>query len=129
MKRIYGVVHWTTPWSTFGLLLDHFGSNTSESRFDDCSLVFSMEYFCNAFLSLSRQSRLGIKIVLINIRNLTTAVVASGFQRPLFNFHANLIDGSVTESIALAFQQTILRKSRFQVSKQNNQGLEVVWFD
>ena len=48
-----------------------------------------------------------------------TAVVASGFQRPLFNFHANSIDSSVTESIALAFQQTILRKSRFQVGKQN----------
>ena len=26
VKRIYGVLHWTTPWSTFGLLLDHFWS-------------------------------------------------------------------------------------------------------
>ena len=83
----------------------------------------------NAFLSPSKQSRLGIKIVLINITNGMTAVVASGFQRSLFSFHANSIDGSVTEFIALAFWQTILRKSRFQVSKQNNQGLEVVWFD
>ena len=61
--------------------------------------------------------------------NGTTAVVVGGFQRPLFSFFANSIDSSVTESIALAFWQTILRKSRFQVSKQNNQGLDVVWFD
>ena len=83
----------------------------------------------NGFLSPSKQSRLGIKIVLINITNGTTAVVASGFQRPLSSFHANSIDGSVTESIALTFWQAILRKSRFQVNKQNNQGPEVVWFD
>ena len=82
----------------------------------------------NGFLSPSKQSRLGIKIVLINITNGTTAVVASGFQRPLFGFYANSIDGLETESIALTFWQVILRKSRFQVSKQNNQGPEVVWF-
>ena len=69
----------------------------------------------NGFLSPSKQSRLGIKIV--NITNGTTAVVASGFQRPLFSFHANSIDGSVTESIALTLWQAILRKSRFQVNK------------
>ena len=51
--------------------------------------------------------------------NRTTAVVASGFQRALFSFHANSRNS----------QQTILRKSRFQVSKQNDQDLEVVWFD
>ena len=83
----------------------------------------------NTFLSPSKQSRLGIKIVLINIMKGTTAVAAGRFQSPLFSFHANSIDGLVTESIALAFWQTILRKSRFQVSKQNNQGLEVVCFD
>ena len=37
-----------------------------------------------------------------NITNGTTAVVASGFQHPLFSFHANSVDGSVTEPIALA---------------------------
>ena len=58
-----------------------------------------------------------------------TAVTASGFQQPLFSFNANSTDGSVTDSIALAFWQTILIKSHFQVSKQNNQGLEMVWFD
>ena len=26
VKRIYGILHWTTPSSTFGLLLDHFWS-------------------------------------------------------------------------------------------------------
>ena len=31
---------WTTSWSTFGLLLDHFWSTPSESCFDDSSLVF-----------------------------------------------------------------------------------------
>ena len=43
VKRIYGVLHWTTPSSTFGLLLATFGpllEYPSESRFDDCSLVF-----------------------------------------------------------------------------------------
>ena len=67
-----------------------------------------------------------IKIVLINITNGTTAVVASGFQCPLFSFHANSSESRLLNSIALASQQTILRKSRFQVSKQNSQGLGVL---
>ena len=46
-------------------------------------------YINKTLLSPSKQSKLGIKIVLINIRNGTTAVVAGGFQRSLFSFHAN----------------------------------------
>ena len=84
-------------------------------------------FIYNTFLTLSKQSRLGIRIVLIYITNGTTAVVASGFQRPLFSFHANSSNSS--NSIALGSQQKKLRKSRFQVSNQNDQGLEVVWFD
>ena len=67
----------------------------SHSTFDQIDF-FALVQSTNEFLSPSKQSRLGIKIVLINITNGTTAVVASGFQRPLFNFHANSIDGSVT---------------------------------
>ena len=52
VKKIYVVLHWTTPWSTFGLLLDHLWSTPSESPFDDCSLVFHgvlLDYFWTTF--------------------------------------------------------------------------------
>ena len=79
-----------------------------------------------AFISPSRQSRMGIKIVLTNIRNGASAVVASGFQHPFFSFYANSSDSRLMNSIALASQKTILRKSRFQFGNQNNQGQR--WF-
>ena len=49
VKRIYGVLYWTTPWSTFGLHLDHFWSTHLSLVLMIVASFFPMEYFWTTF--------------------------------------------------------------------------------